>query len=347
MKLWNRSSTPSGCSSGSNNRTNSNLSLISPIKLNQTLNHRNNIPSNALYANNPSSLHSIDLDSSGDANHMQSVLRSDTNWALNQQQQLQNQHNAQLSQIQMQQQFSKNVLHASSQLQHQNTNFNNATHFSNMNQVSFNNNNGNTNAQLNNIISVKQANNPSDFYSFNKSYTNSNSSNINLNRSNQPLHNCSQNSAFDQANSHSSNSLHVLPTVLVSSSVNSSHNFSFIQNQNSSHFQSASQQHNHGQSHDQHTLSSFSTNANSHVHNNNNNMLVEDMTGTFSSSFAHEIIKSMDDGSLFNFEAALECNFDIDQLEEATNEVINNPNVIVTVLIILEIILSNKSCTFF
>ena len=76
-------------------------------------------------------------------------------------------------------------------------------------------------------------------------------------------------------------------------------------------------------------------------------MLVEDMTGTFSSSFAHEIIKSMDDGSLFNFEAALECNFDIDQLEEATNEVINNPNVIVTVLIILEIILSNKSCTFF
>lgn len=48
---------------------------------------------------------------------------------------------------------------------------------------------------------------------------------------------------------------------------------------------------------------------------------VEDMTGTFSSQFAHEIIKSMDDGTLFNFEENLVCNFDIDQLDETTNDV--------------------------
>ena len=46
---------------------------------------------------------------------------------------------------------------------------------------------------------------------------------------------------------------------------------------------------------------------------------VEDMTGTFSSSFAHEIIKSMDDGTLFSFEENLVCNFD--QLDETTNDV--------------------------
>ncbi len=48
---------------------------------------------------------------------------------------------------------------------------------------------------------------------------------------------------------------------------------------------------------------------------------VEDMTGTFSSQFAHEIIKSMDDGNLFNFEENLVCNFDIDQLDDATSDV--------------------------
>lgn len=48
---------------------------------------------------------------------------------------------------------------------------------------------------------------------------------------------------------------------------------------------------------------------------------VEDMTGTFSSQFAHEIIKSMDDGNLFSFEENLVCSFDIDQLDETTNDV--------------------------
>jgi hypothetical protein len=52
-----------------------------------------------------------------------------------------------------------------------------------------------------------------------------------------------------------------------------------------------------------------------------NTSIVEDMTGTFSNSFAHEIIKSMDDGTLFNFEEGLVCNFDIDQLDDATNDV--------------------------
>lgn len=51
---------------------------------------------------------------------------------------------------------------------------------------------------------------------------------------------------------------------------------------------------------------------------------VEDMTGTFSSQFAHEIIKSMDDGSLFSFEENLVCNFDIDQLDETTSDVRKN-----------------------
>ncbi len=48
---------------------------------------------------------------------------------------------------------------------------------------------------------------------------------------------------------------------------------------------------------------------------------VEDMTGTFSSQFAHEIIKSMDEGTLFNFEENLVCSFDIDQLDDATSDV--------------------------
>lgn len=49
-------------------------------------------------------------------------------------------------------------------------------------------------------------------------------------------------------------------------------------------------------------------------------MLVEDMNGPFSNSFAHEIIKSMDDGSLFNFDTGIECNFDnLDQLDESHN----------------------------
>ena len=47
------------------------------------------------------------------------------------------------------------------------------------------------------------------------------------------------------------------------------------------------------------------------------NTIVEDMTGTFSNSFAHEIIKSVDD-NLFSFEEGLVCNFDIDQLDDAT-----------------------------
>ena len=52
--------------------------------------------------------------------------------------------------------------------------------------------------------------------------------------------------------------------------------------------------------------------------------LIDDMASTF--PFANEIIKSMDDAALFNLEEGLEYNFDIDQLEEATNHVINGPN---------------------
>ena len=52
------------------------------------------------------------------------------------------------------------------------------------------------------------------------------------------------------------------------------------------------------------------------------NTIVEDMTGTFSNSFAHEIIKSVDD-NLFSFEEGLVCNFDIDQLDDAAANDVN------------------------
>ena len=68
--------------------------------------------------------------------------------------------------------------------------------------------------------------------------------------------------------------------------------------------------------HTQPHLSSFSA----AQHAPPSNMLVEDMNGPFSNSFAHEIIKSMDDGSLFNFDTGIECNFDnLDQLDESHN----------------------------
>lgn len=72
------------------------------------------------------------------------------------------------------------------------------------------------------------------------------------------------------------------------------------------------------------SMPSSSTNLyHSHHHHNTQNHhphMVDDLSNTFSSSFGHEIIKSMDDdveataAGLFNFEQALECNFDLDPL---------------------------------
>ncbi len=270
----------------SNNNNNNNFYYINNSNDFQQTIHHNNGNSNLTTINNK-----FDLDSSGDANHLSALLRSESNnpnWSINTNNSNNNNNN-------------------------NNNNNTNQSHFNINNNHQFSNNNTNhptiitsssnnfnqqsqqyytpTNANYCQFVSPLQKNIQSPNYYINN-FNNSNNFN-NQNQIQQNVYNNQEQTYFN----------------LTSNNNNNNNNNNNVYNNN------------HNNNGNNNVSSSGSNNFNNSTNNIN---LVEDMTGTFSSSFAHEIIKSMDDGSIFNFDAALECNFDIDQLDESTNNTSSN-----------------------